>query len=127
MPALRPCATPGCPALVPKGTSRCGDCQATSRSRQRAARDPITNAHYKTAGHRRFRRAVLARDPVCVLQLPGCTLMATDADHWPVSLRELLAAGLNPNDPANGRGLCHSCHAKETARLQGGGWHAPGG
>jgi 5-methylcytosine-specific restriction enzyme A len=70
---------------------------------------------------------VLARDPVCVLQLPGCTRVATDADHWPLDRRELIAQGLDHNDPRYGRGLCHSCHSRETQRLQGGGWHTPGG
>jgi len=118
--ALRPCATPGCPGLVPTGTTRCQLCETAKQADYRSRRDPTTNAHYKSRGHARFRRLVLARDPVCVLCHDA---IATDADHWPRSLRELLAAGENPNDPAHGRGLCHPCHAKETARLQPGGWN----
>ena len=118
--ALRPCATPGCPNLVPTGTTRCDSCDTVKQADYRSRRDPVTHAHYKSRGHARFRRLVLARDPVCVLCHDA---IATDADHWPRSLRELLEAGANPNDPAHGRGLCHSCHAKETTRLQPGGWN----
>ena len=118
--ALKPCATPGCHNLTTQGTTRCQQCDTTKQALWNTRRDPTTTAHYKTRGHARFRRLVLTRDPICVI----ChTAIATDADHWPKSLRQLLDAGLNPNDPANGRGLCHPCHSKETARLQPGGWN----
>ncbi len=73
---------------------------------------------------RRFRPAVLARDPVCVLCRRAASCVA---DHWPLSRRELVARGMDPDDPAHGRGLCTSCHNRSTARLQPGGWHRPGG
>lgn len=63
--------------------------------------------------HRGFSRAVLERDPLCVL----CGRVSTDADHWPMTKRELRAAGLDENDPARGRGLCKSCHSRETALM----------
>lgn len=122
--AKRPCSTVDCPNLVAVGTSRCDDCETAKQSEYRSRRDPVTNAHYKSKGHARFRRLVLDRDALCVLGLDGCTMIATDADHFPLSLKELLAQGLDPNNPANGRGLCHSCHSKETARLQPGGWRS---
>ena len=74
---------------------------------------------YNSKGHRQFRRRVLDRDPVCVI----CGDIATDADHHPRSRRDLIAAGENPNDPRFGRGLCHSCHSKQTAVHQPGGWN----
>ena len=52
---------------------------------------------------------------------------ATVADHWPLTRRELVAAGLDPDHPARGRGLCAPCHAKATAldpRTRGG-WNHP--
>ena len=117
--AKRPCATPGCAEVVDTGSIRCPSCEQAKAADYRSRRDPVTNRHYKSRGHARFRRLVLTRDPVCVL----CEVaLATDADHYPRSLRELLDAGDDPNDPANGRGLCHSCHSKQTARLQPGGW-----
>lgn len=116
--ALRPCATAGCGELVPSGSTRCDDCQRQTDAAYRKRRDPVTNTHYKSKGHRRFRRLVLSRDPLCVL----CGDIATDADHFPIDLRTLLTAGLDPNDPANGRGLCRSCHSRETMRLGQGGW-----
>jgi 5-methylcytosine-specific restriction protein A len=49
---------------------------------------------------------------------------ATVADHWPKSRKQLEAEGLDPNEPSYGRGLCASCHGKETAKHQPGGWNA---
>jgi 5-methylcytosine-specific restriction protein A len=49
-------------------------------------------------------------------------VVSTVADHWPVDRRELVARGMNPDDPSGGRGLCASCHGKETAIHQPGGW-----
>ncbi len=116
--AAQPCTTPGCPELVPPGTSRCQACQVAQRTTQRQRRDKEAHAHYNSRGHRRFRRLVLARDRLCVL----CGAVATEADHYPVDRRELQARGLDVNDPANGRGLCKSCHSRETAKHQPGGW-----
>jgi 5-methylcytosine-specific restriction protein A len=82
------------------------------------ARRPEGNP-YSTAGHRRFRAAVLRRDPVCVL----CGLaLATVADHWPLSRKQLEERGMDPNDPAHGRGVCKPDHDRETARNQPGGF-----
>jgi 5-methylcytosine-specific restriction protein A len=67
-----------------------------------------------------FRAGVLARDHVCVL----CKVaIATVADHHPKSRADLEQLGMNPNDPAHGRGLCKPCHDTETARNQPGGWN----
>jgi 5-methylcytosine-specific restriction protein A len=67
---------------------------------------------------------VLERDPLCVVHLErGDHVLATVADHYPRSRRELEALGLDPNDPEYGRGLCASCHSRETARHQPGGWN----
>ena len=66
---------------------------------------------------------MLTRDPLCVICLrAGRTVVSTVADHWPVDRRELVARGMDPDDPSGGRGLCASCHGKETAIHQPGGW-----
>jgi 5-methylcytosine-specific restriction protein A len=111
--ALKVCPTNGCGTLTNGG--RCGSCTAAAdRLRGTAA-----ERGYASRGHQHFRRVVLRRDPICVL----CDLHAsTVADHYPTSRRDLLAAGLNPNDPSRGRGLCKHCHDTETARHQPGGW-----
>jgi 5-methylcytosine-specific restriction protein A len=54
----------------------------------------------------------------------GQWVLATVADHWPLSRRELAERGMDPDDPAHGRGLCHGCHSKETAINQPGGFNA---
>jgi 5-methylcytosine-specific restriction protein A len=57
---------------------------------------------------------VLRRDVLCVL----CGVrLASVADHYPMERRELVASGLDPNDPRHGRGLCTECdHRQGKAR-----------
>lgn len=112
--SLRVCSTPGCPELTKGG--RC----ATHRTEADRARGTAAQRGYNSGGHRRFRAAILKRDPVCV----ACEHQpATVADHHPISRRDLLTAGLDPDDPARGRGLCKPCHDRETAQHQPGGWN----
>ena len=120
MPTARKvCSTPGCPSIVLFSAGRCADCRAKADK----ARGTPAQRGYKSSGHKRFRSAVLARDPVCV----ECKVRPSQhADHWPVSKRELIARGLDSNDPFYGRGLCAVCHSKATAASpsQRGGWNA---
>lgn len=45
------------------------------------------------------------------------------ADHYPESRKELLERGVkDPDYPEFLRGLCRSCHSRETAKYQPGGW-----
>jgi 5-methylcytosine-specific restriction enzyme A len=115
---VRVCSVPGCATLYPSTEgSRC----SSHRREADKARGTATQRGYNTRGHHTFRRAVLTRDPVCVL----CkTAFSTVADHYPTSRRDLVDQGLNPNDPLHGRGLCKSCHDSETAKHQPGGWNA---
>lgn len=115
---MRVCSVPACPEIFDETNgSRCAHHRrAADRQRGTAAQ-----RGYNTAGHQRFRRSVLSRDPICVL----CRLaQSTVADHYPRSRKELEALGLNPDDPQHGRGLCKPCHDTETAAHQPGGWHA---
>lgn len=116
--ALTTCSTPGCPELVESG--RCDGCTAEAEQR----RGSSTARGYGTRHRSRFRRGVLERDINCVLCIAaGRWAAATVADHWPLSRRELAGRGLDPDDPEHGRGLCKSCHDKETAINQPGGWN----
>ena len=114
--ALKVCNVTGCPELTAEG--RC----TAHRQEAERARGTAGQRGYSGRGHAAFRRAVLSRDPICVI--PGCYRPSQHADHHPMSRRELVAAGLNPNDPKRGRGLCHGHHSSETARHQPGGWNA---
>lgn len=108
------CNVTGCP--TPTDSGRC----AEHERKADRARGSSTERGYGTEHRTRFRSAVLARDRRCVL----CSAPATVADHWPLSRRELVDRGLDPNDPAAGRGLCRRCHSIETAKWQPGGWAA---
>lgn len=127
MPTRRaPCSTPGCPGITTG--SRCPDC--TGQAEQR--RGSSTDRGYDARHRHRFRQLVLDRDPTCTCRDKRhrhhagrlCFAVATVADHHPLSRRQLLARGLDPNDPDRGRGLCEPCHNAETAQHQPGGWNA---
>ncbi len=115
---MRVCSVPGCPRLYPAAEgSRCRE----HRRRAERARGSATERGYTSSGHLAFRAVVLARDPICV----ECDLAeSTVADHYPLSRVELIARGMNPNDPKHGRGLCLRCHSIQTAHNQPGGWNA---
>jgi len=115
MPTRPATRCPSCKRLHP-GTGQCALCRTRNdRARGTAARRGYTGPHRS-----RFRPGVLAKHPTCVLcrQQPS-----TVADHWPLSRRELVTRGLDPDNPANGRGLCAPCHGQHTARAQPGGWN----
>ena len=122
--ALKTCSTPGCPELVTTG--RCPDCRAKAETQRGTA----AQRGYDSRHRRAFRTAVLRRDPLCVCTNqahghgPACLRPSRHADHHPRSRRELETAGLNPNDPQHGRGLCGTCHSKHTSAEQPGGWNA---
>jgi 5-methylcytosine-specific restriction protein A len=121
--AMRICTQPGCPDIVPNGR-----CAAHTRTADQA-RGTRQQRGYGVAHERRFRPGVLARDPLCVCHDRDhghghdCLAPSTVADHWPRDKRELIALGLDDNDPQYGRGLCKACHDKHTAVTQPGGWH----
>lgn len=114
---MRVCSVHGCPEIYPASEgSRC----AKHRREADKRRGTATERGYTSKGHRSFRSQVLDRDPICV----ACHLaQATVADHYPRGRDELILLGLNPNDPAHGRGLCKPCHDASTAAMQPGGWH----
>lgn len=117
--ASKVCSASGCPNVVERGSkrTRCDDCEREAEQRRGSAH----RRGYGGPGHDRFRRQVLARDPICV----DCRRRpSVHADHYPLSRRDLVRQGLNPNDPERGRGLCGRCHSRETAANQPGGWHA---
>lgn len=122
--AMRVCSVPGCPELTDSGRCQAHRREADQRRGTRQQRG------YGRGHERRFRPSVLRRDPLCVCEdqahghTTPCLAPSTVADHWPLSRRELVAQGLDANDPANGRGLCKRCHDMHTAVAQPGGWHA---
>lgn len=115
---MRVCSRPGCPTIYE--ASEGSQCQAHRREGDRR-RGTAQERGYTGKAHRGFRDAVLRRDPICCV----CGIAAsTVADHYPLSRKELIDAGMNPNDPAHGRGLCAVDHNRETAIHQPGGWNA---
>lgn len=104
---------------------RCPTCQRTTDQK----RGSFRQRGYGNTHDTRFKQGVLQRDPTCVCTQTNhghatpCGKPSRHADHHPLDRRELVAQGLDPDDPKHGRGLCHSCHSSETALLQPGGWN----
>jgi len=125
--ALTICPTPGCPEYTQGG--RCPGCQTKAEQRRGTSSQRGYGSRHRTT----FRAAVLARDPHCVCTESGhghdgpCGQPSRHADHHPLSRRELVDSGQDPDDPRHGRGLCGPCHSAETARHQPGGWAAEQG
>lgn len=121
----RVCSKPGCPEYTDQG-GRCPDHRREAEQRRGTARQRGYGKQHET----RFRPGVLARNPTCVCTEEDhghdqpCGKSSLHADHWPLSRRELVAAGQDPDDPRHGRGLCGPCHSSETAQHQPGGFRA---
>lgn len=106
----KPCPTPRCPGLREPGEMFCAACRAQNRGRTENDRASAADRGYDSA-HRRWREAVLAKDPLCVECLKtGNVRPATVADHI-----EALRDGDAPHDLDNGQGLCATCHNRKTA------------
>jgi 5-methylcytosine-specific restriction protein A len=122
--ALKVCSQSGCPTLVVGG--RC-EAHAKAADVRRGTRH---ERGYGTGHTKRFRPGVLKREPICVCVVSGqhghgarCWRASSVADHWPRDRRELVAQGLDADDPQYGRGLCKQCHDAHTASAQPGGWN----
>lgn len=107
-----PCRYPGCRSV--SDHIYCSQHQRTAEHELVRIRGTSAERGYD-ARHRKWRRAVLVRHPLCQMCLKkGKTITATVADH---------IIPLNPRDPAsgnwsveeNGQGLCHACHNRKTA------------
>ncbi len=100
---MKICAIPGCGQLTT--TSRCTTHALPPRDRRHQPHRRI----YHTKAWHRCRTLVKQRDPICTVchQRP-----TTIADHYPQTLREILASGGNPADPDNCRGVCHQCSGR---------------
>ncbi len=109
--AKRICSVAGCPEFTDGGR-----CDEHKRAADKA-RGTSRERGYSTPGHKRFRRLVLRRDPICVVCTTALATVVASvetspvvkfriraisaaADHYPVSRRDLVASGANPDDPA---------------------------
>lgn len=105
----KPCAEPGCPEVTRQ--TRCAGHRRTKQADTRAYRGSAASRGYDR-NHRKWRRRVLARDPLCVECLEdGRVTEATVADH-----KVPLSEGGARFDMDNGQGLCVTHHNRKTAR-----------
>lgn len=97
------------------------------RTRARAV-DPRDRARGSAASrgydadHRKWREAILERDPLCVVCKARCIIKpATVADH----ITPIVVAPERRLDLDNGRGVCADCHAEITGRFRAEGINEP--
>jgi 5-methylcytosine-specific restriction enzyme A len=95
-----------------RAVKRGGLCAFHLAQYDKRRRPTATQRGYGAEHRERFRAGVLERGPDCVL----CGELATVADHYPLTRRELVDMGADPDDPANGRGLCKPCHDRHTGQ-----------
>lgn len=120
-----PRAAHPCPTCHEPVRGRCPTCSQRADRR----RGTFKERGYGTRHRSRFRSGVLCKNPTCVCtdtthgHPAPCGQTSVHADHHPLDRRELVARGLDPDDPDHGRGLCPSCHSKHTALHQPGGWN----
>lgn len=118
MPTKPGTRCPACKHIRSSGQATCPECGYSD------GRPTARQRGYDREHETRFRAGVLARDPWCVLCLEqGAYKRSTDADHHPLSRRQLTTDGADANDPRHGRGLCSWHHRSETAKLQPAGYN----
>lgn len=111
-----PCRHPGCAALVQQ-PGYCAQHErdvrqwdSPQRARQRREQRGLST---NTARWQRLRELVLREEPLCrICQQQGRTRLARVVDH--------IDANTSNNGRDNLQPLCPSCHARKTARYDGG-------
>ncbi len=113
----KPCATPGCTALV-RGAPRC---PAHTKAQAQATEQRRGSRHERgyTNEWARYAKRYLREHPLCrMCEQAGRTVLATCVDH-------IVSARVAPERfmiPTNHQPLCASCHAVKTNAEDGGGW-----
>ena len=114
--AAKPCAQPGCPALV-RGETRC-EKHARERATRYARQDRRQRGSARERGYdtlwEKVRAQHLASEPLCrACSTEGRTTPAQDVDHIVPfdGLHDPLRL-----DPENLQSLCRPCHNAKTAR-----------
>jgi 5-methylcytosine-specific restriction enzyme A len=103
-----PCNEPGCPALVPRGVSRCPTHQRQRQAEYNRTQRPARHQFYNTKEWRALSKQVLQEGPNC----RDCGAPSTQADHI-LSVKERPDLALVRS---NVTGRCGTCHSRRTAR-----------
>jgi 5-methylcytosine-specific restriction protein A len=115
----KPCAQPGCAALVPAGQARC-PLHARQQRQESEARRPNASQRGYNWRWQQYRHSYLVRNPLCADPFgfhKGQPVPAVILDH----IKPVTGA----DDPlfwaeSNHQGLCRSCHQWKTNHQDGG-------
>jgi 5-methylcytosine-specific restriction protein A len=115
------CGAPGCPAIIPDGSTYC-EADRKKTSRESRARYPRQR---KGAGWERISKRYLRAHPDCECTDPecgvchgeGCGLPATEVDH--IVPREAFTDLRVAHEDRNLQALSKPCHSSKTAREVG--------
>lgn len=112
----RPCAQPGCPAVVLRGAYCAEHQRPREGGPERGGRSRLSPSRRGYDRHwQQLRRLILSRQPLCVeCERAGRIVAATEVDH----IVPLAVGGTNDTD--NLQPLCKSCHSRKTLRQQRG-------
>lgn len=103
------CERAGCQSRAEPGENKCPACQDTAYQRDKRRRGSASERGYN-ARHRKWRRMILHRDPLCVqCDREGRVRPARIADH----ILPVEEGGRWTLE--NGQGLCTPCHNRKTA------------
>jgi 5-methylcytosine-specific restriction protein A len=112
------CATPGCPALVPRGRARCEPCSKKAQAQDVELRGTARERGYDSAWKAR-RLAFLRAHPLCRLcEEKGLCEPARVVDHVVPHKGDRALF----EDDLNLQGLCIPCHNRKTATTDRGAW-----
>lgn len=113
MRAGRPCAHPGCAAIVKDGYL----CAAHAKQRQKQYDDGRGSAALRGYGAKwkKLRKMFLGAHPLCAdpYGVHQSAVAATDVDH------RVAKRGGGTNVWDNLQALCHECHSRKTAKENG--------
>lgn len=113
-------AARACPRHGLHRGGRCTKCRRDRQRRHDAQRPSAADRGYGAKWHANS-KAFLAANPNC----RDCGRPATQADHAPVSRRQLVAEGIpNPDAWSHLEPRCHACHSRRTATHDGGFGHS---
>ena len=108
----KPCSYPGCPKLIPAGTSYCTKHKQAEQKRYDQQRGTAAQRGYD-ARWQRYRKQYITEHPLCI-NFNECHNPTTVVDH-----KQPVSKGGDFWDPDNHQPMCKPYHDRKTAEKDG--------